>query len=473
MQLESNIQLPLYIMTETNENNITEDKLTDLLDQVLLESETPKSQEFDFKDKNISDFNITPQPNRENGRETLSHYYNKDFSNLKLHDGNFKNIAFNEVSFSGAMLTLVNFYHCEFNNCDFSNTKSEGCSFTNCNFEKEFSLESAEIVHANIKFNTNNTCLFNLKEATIFNCTLEFLGRFKLEAKKFQVDRSRLIFDELDNRSSLESTFNFIFGKITNSTIHNANFKSINFGSFDFTNTKFIKSTFDTCRFIDAILYGIEACSETKFPSTDFLNAKIDRYSIECIGMDQIARNARVRMKYKDDVATLRYMFSGFNRVIHLVFLFLFLSPYLWFLFKRWGEAKFLPSEPEGTISLFGSLIRFIISGGTTWQVDYHWEILPFIAFCIALTYNLLRLFLLMKTLSLEKQQNISGLPVKFNLEFIWPWKRPFKWNLEVVNNSIVWVIYKLHWLFLAINMIALSYHTWHFMSQSVPVGHG
>lgn len=444
-------------MTETNEIDITEDKLADLLGEVLLESETPKSQEFDFKDKNISDFNITPQVNKEDGTATLSHYYNVDFSSLKLDDGKFETITFNEVVFTGAIFTLVNFINCTFNNCDFSNTEFEVCNFENCYFEKKFSIENAKINHTNITFNTRNIYLLNLKKAKIFDCTLVFKPIVKLEVKKVKINRSRLIFDEFKNRSTLESTFNFLFGKITNSTIHNANFQSINFGSFDFTNTKFIKSTFDTCRFINATLYGIEACSETKFPSTDFLDAKIDRYSIECIGMDQIARNARVRMKYKDDVATLRYMFSGFNRVIHLVFLFLFLAPYLWFLFKRWEEAKFLPSEPEGTVSLFGALIRYIISGGTTWQVDYHWESLPFIAFCIALTYNLLRFVLLMKTLSLEKQQNISGLPVKFNLEFIWPWKRPFKCNLEVMNNSIVWVIYKLHWLFLAINMIALS----------------
>ena len=65
---------------------------------------------------------------------------------------------------------------------------------------------------------------------------------------------------------------------------------------------------------------------------------------------------------------------------------------------------------------LWQALWRFVFSGGIDWQTSatLHWS---FFIFLFALTYNGLRVVLLVKTKNLELTQESSGLPARFSFE--------------------------------------------------------
>ena len=89
------------------------------------------------------------------------------------------------------------------------------------------------------------------------------------------------------------------------------------------------------------------------------------------------------------------------------------------------------------------------------WEGGYNLNLLPFSAFTFALLYNILRLVLLWKTKSLELKEQASGLPVVFSLSGWW--------------GRLYWLSYVGFYL----NLVFIALHTWHFLTQQVPIPQG
>ena len=62
---------------------------------------------------------------------------------------------------------------------------------------------------------------------------------------------------------------------------------------------------------------------------------------------------------------------------------------------------------------LVEALGRFIYSGGTVWESGWKFA-WPFLLFLLALGYNVARFALLRKTMTLEWEQTVTGVPPRF-----------------------------------------------------------
>jgi len=181
-------------------------------------------------------------------------------------------------------------------------------------------------------------------------------------------------------------------------------------------NTTLCSATLEQADLTDAIVD-----KHTNFDNANVLGCRIQRYTLECLGREygQLTPGQRMDMQIVDDVATLRASYSGFFQWIHLIALAVFIFPYTYFVLQLWMKAQFVLRD-EGTIPLWEAILRFIVSGGVDWESPWHLNLLPLLAFCVALVYNVLRAILLLKTKQLELQENASNLPVKFSLTGRW-----------------------------------------------------
>ncbi len=180
---------------------------------------------------------------------------------------------------------------------------------------------------------------------------------------------------------------------------------------------------------------------------------KIDRYALEMLGDDYggFSRGHRMVMDIHDDVAFLRQRFSGVFRIVHLIALIAFLFPYVWFLGLRWWDAHFKTVQ-EDSITILVALLRFIVSGGSSWQEGWNWS-WSFSLFVIAVVYNVMRSILMGKTLHLEMKEEITGLPQRFSLVGKW--------------GAAYWVMkYSL-----LLYLIAVLFNTIRFLWMPVPIG--
>ncbi len=204
-------------------------------------------------------------------------------------------------------------------------------------------------------------------------------------------------------------------------------------------------------------LRGAKFSSVTNLRGAVVNGAKINRYDLECLeNYGGLTQGDRMEMEIEDGVALLRASYSGFLQWLHLFALVTFLFPYAWFVTIQWSKARFLAVPDDTWLPLWKALGWFIFNGGVDWHLgsNMHWS---FVAFLFLLLYNILRGVLLLKTKSLELQQDSIGLPARFSLpknSWSWPWGALFQ--------LARWGFY--------FNLAVVLLNTGHFFTQKIPI---
>jgi uncharacterized protein YjbI with pentapeptide repeats len=373
----------------------------------------------------------------------------------KFQNTSFKDCSFDTIRFENGVFDNSSFDNVLFRNCFFINCSFVGVDLNKVIFKDRVCINGivaigAKFVECDIVCDGSNV---NFENSIVIKSKFIYSGSNAV-FKYMNFDNSEITFkknsahtekDRFDLRGATIKSCKIIDSVVPPSTI---------FENSDLSNSKIINSTFIKCNFRKAKLFGIELSNDVIVNSTDFTEAEIDRYSLECITKDQIPNSSRVKLKVKDDIATLRLMYSGAYRFINLVLLLLFIAPYFWFTGKLWLVAKFHPAQDSDTISMIGALGRYIVSGGQYWEYEWIINWFPMTLFFIAISYNSSRLILLMKTISLEHQEKVKGLPIKFNIK-VQPWQ----------------FIYKANLVLFFINIMVVILHTYYFFLQKVPTG--
>lgn len=376
--------------------------------------------------------------------------HDADFRDTVIKSCIFKNITFANSNFDGASFEYVKFQSCIFDNCNFSRTEIIKSSLS-AQIKRKINLSNTTIHDGKILFQNSD---INISQSTIYNSHIVLNNPGTIDFSNTYIKDKSTLEIRYNKRDPVDS--NFACSKIINSYIIESKFKYSLFDNSDLTDTEIIDCSFERCSFQDSILNGVELSNDVTFKSTNFKGALIDKYSLECITLEQIPNSSRVRMNCKDDVAELRLMYSGVYGLTNLIFLLVFIFPYCWFVLKMWGHAKFLlPSNTE-SITLIGALGRFIVSGGTSWQTTWEVSFLSCSLFLVAFLYNSSRFALLVKTISLEHRQKVRNLPVRFTL-------KTEKWNNIYWFNKKAFVF----------NILAVAIHTFLFFLQKVPTGVG
>lgn len=158
--------------------------------------------------------------------------------------------------------------------------------------------------------------------------------------------------------------------------------------------------------------------SNTNFKGvTDVTKCKVDRYTMEYMS-HFLTQGQKMDLIVTDDVAVLRSQYSGVWIWVHVISLTAFCAPYAWFLVQQWSVAMFQQKVhiEATTIPLWEAMLRYIFNGGLGWREGWNLNAWSLSCFCLILIYNALRAVLLWKTVQLETQQKVSGLPVQFSL---------------------------------------------------------
>lgn len=246
---------------------------------------------------------------------------------------------------------------------------------------------------------------------------------------------------------------------------------------------------FDGALLQGASLRGVRPDHHTRFTDARVADCIIDKASLEALSDDYggLQRCHRMVMRIVDPVADLRTSFSGFWAWFHLAALIAFVAPYALFIAREtllqrafdhdqiaalqdiltnvrtWAEARSDSSmagmadavqqllTPVGDeTSLLAGLGQFIWTGG-----DFEGGLSPvaLLTFVLLLIYNSSRGYLLWRTKSLEHQEEVSGLPVRFEPDnktrFVQWLARYGAWvNLGlVVVHSIVFLVSTRIWV--------------------------
>lgn len=203
---------------------------------------------------------------------------------------------------------------------------------------------------------------------------------------------------------------------------------------------------------IGADLRNVTVDALTLFTRAKVKDCTIDRSTLESLDKyGGLTKGDRMVMNIVDGTAELRKNFSGFMHWVHMLAMTAFVFPYAWFVIKHWSVARF--TQATGTEPLWRALLQFIWTGGD-WPSGGFNPCL-FVFFCGSLFYNAFRFALLAKTKRLELYEQITGLPPIFSLAGGWRYLFLF----------VKFGVYA--------NVGLMAYHTWHFMSQRIPLPEG
>lgn len=400
---------------------------------------------------------------RSKNSNTVLNLCGADFSNKTIGFGDtYNKTCVSPAVFEGAILNNTIFNNCILNEVNFSNSSLIAAKFvesnlTNAIFEKtdlsESDLSTARLHRTifcrsalnNALIHSGSECDF--RETNLDNaCITDNITRCKFNNAKGNNVKIKGSGNEPD----------FSNAQLSCSSFHSSNITNADFSNASLINNRFLKARFESCKFSNTIITGVIIENEVNFDFSDFSNAHVDRYTLECIPETTIPKHSRLIMNIEDDLAKLKQSYSGYYRVLNGILLFLFLAPYIKFIFLRWLEAKFDVLSSEKTITLIGAICRFIVSGGKSWQLEWQFDYLALTVFFIALSYNVLRTALLLKTIDLEHQQEIRGLPIKFSL------KDSGLDKYLKASNIMFWF-----------NLAAVIIHSGIFLFQRVNVGKG
>lgn len=431
--------------------NENQKKIIEAIESGLDFSEDPLgTEQVKINKQSISNYDFHKITTSQKDRWQLKNAHIED---SKIESCTFTGIRFQDSTFNNTHFKKVKFINCFFHKCNFIGVKLENVSFLENTRCVDTDLGRAHITKCELFFDGDNAIF---SEALIANTSIEIESSRNVDFSNSKIIKNSIVRISHHEGPPFTTHCNFINSVINNCKLSDTKFKESNFENADLSNTEIINCQFSKSNLRNSKLYGIELSNEVTFDSTDFSGASIDRYSLECITLSQLPKSSRVKLNCKDDVAELRLMYSGIYGAINLLLLLLFFAPYLYFLGKLWVVAKFNIEGNYETISMIGALGRYIVSGGTYWQTEWDFRLFPIFIFLLAFIYNISRLILLAKTVSLEHKEKIHSLPVKFSLS-----EQP--WSF----------LYKANKLFFYINFVVVFMHTVRFMTQQVPTSVG
>ncbi|WP_417377065.1 pentapeptide repeat-containing protein [Gimesia maris] len=299
-------------------------------------------------------------------------------------------------------------------------------------------LENARLSRVNLSGAVLN--MVNFSSATLRNSSAQGIVFY-------QSDLSNAKLSNINLRSA-----DFRFANLKKTYLCDSDLFSAVFDYGTLTETKIEK-----CFMKHTSLLDIKVNSETQFKNIETLDhCKIDRYTIASLGKDRggLSDGNLMVMNINDDVARLRSEFSGVWGAFHLIAIFAFCAPYLWFSIQLRVEASFSDYSPEYSITLLKALSRYIWNGGIGWREGWDLSIVSFGTFIAFLSYNTLRISLLYKTKKLETQQEVSGVPAIFSFANSPGWEKTYLFSK----------------LGLAIYLICVILNIYHFLQMRIPV---
>jgi len=317
--------------------------------------------------------------------------------------------------------TNLDFDSLDLKGVDFSGLDLSGSRWVGCR------MSSARMTDAII---SNCYLEYGTKPASFANANNAHFERSDLSNTRIELDLQTAVF----NGAELRGT------NLNHSDLRGAQFRSADLTS--------------------AHLCNVRANTLTNLESlSSCLNCTVDRYFLNSLGPKQggLTIGNQSDLIITDDVIRLRSEFGGFIGLVHLVSLATFVVPYLWFVGSKYAISNFVQSEHGSkTMPLLEATLRFISTGGDAWSTSWGPNLTSLTCFFLVLFFNVVRGLLLWKTLSIERQEVITGIPARFSLDeyaLSWKWIR-VRWGtilgtmefffwlmlLSVIVNTIIFL---------------------------------
>lgn len=323
-------------------------------------------------------------------------------------------------------------------------------------------------------FTRANLSGLNLQKAVFKNCYLNYVNFTDSNLTKAK-------FIHTQPHAGLRSMARAIFNRsrlnlavFTDCYLRHAEFNSCHMVESKLIDCDIRETTFNHAYLVNADLRGCRMSKETTFQNAESLKeCKIHRHALSCLSDNPeksgLSTGNMMELEIVDDVATLRFQFSGFWRFVYIVAMCLFVAPYAWFLISQRLIASFNPDLTiDNSMYLGEALIRYIYTGGVNWNKpdpDFAWSFVVFLFFCFL---HVFRGLLMYKTKMLETKQEVTGLPALFSLDDSSKIKLPFTdkcFNIKIWK----WIYSVTYWSSLIFPILAV-FNAFHFLSMRVPV---
>jgi uncharacterized protein YjbI with pentapeptide repeats len=282
--------------------------------------------------------------------------FEKDFSNFPFHSIAFVNCRFTKCEFTETGLQHAIFDACTFEQCRFGGrldaVRFGNCHFSNCNFQ---SMNSVELISCNV------------------------------------------------DHSSFEPGYTFTGCKIISSRILDLDLRGIEFRECSLAGTIFLDVIFD------------ESTRFLRLTST--VGLTVNRLALAHLDPKDfggLTPGQRTDMRILDDVGQMRLAFGGFKFWFYLAAVTWFFSPYVLFTLTRFLDSQMRTSETS--ISLGIAIWNYFLTGGAAWKTGTPVDALSLTTGILFLVWNVARILLLVKTMNLELQEKVKGVPARFEL---------------------------------------------------------
>ena len=298
--------------------------------------------------------------------------------------------------------------------------------------------------------NKGNDLRLDLQNADFSGLTFKGIdfNRSRIDHAKF--NDATLVGCSFKNRSM--ASMEFVEAVLIDVDLANAIIVNTKFNQAKLRKVSFHETTLRNVDLSNATLIAPIFNSTTKIENCTWFETSVDRYTKEYL-IHYLSQGQLMDLDVNDDLAKLKSRFSGIWMWSHVIALILFSLPYLWFVASQWS-LSFMSEGVESlekSITLLEAIARYIWNGGENWKSGWNLNFLSFSSFCGFLIYNTFRFILLWKTKTLETEEAVSGLPVKFSLTGFW--SNLFNWTTKIFP----WIAVPL-----------LLYNTWHFLMRPV-----
>ena len=335
--------------------------------------------------------------------------------------GQIKNQKLNNRDFSGATFGAIAFLECEFTNCRFNangfgDSVFEDCKFVSCSLGGE--MPNGRFLRCRF-----DECeLYDWHHVQMYECSISCctLGRRLVACDLFQT------------------------------TISRCDLSMVNF---------------EHCNLAGVKMHDVLMSGATRFvacKSTEGMSVTVGQLAyLDPHDLGGLTPGQRMDMNIRDDVGRLRMAFGGFWLAVHCIALTAFFAPYLAFIAVHYVDAIRNPDFAH-RMWLIQGLWNYFLTGGQKWKVGAptnFWAVATGVVF---LAYNILRVGLMWKTLTLELKERVSGLPAKFELlpvSLVRPWKSDFWSSVFLWARILYWA-----------GIGASAIHFWQFLWTYIPV---
>lgn len=211
---------------------------------------------------------------------------------------------------------------------------------------------------------------------------------------------------------------------LLNCTFDGCSFQGTNFAQTIFESCIFARCDLRGAKFTDASCQGVEFVDCVVNDETSFHNLTnphcmaIDRNTLLRLGQQRggLSDYDLSLIWISDDVASLRAQFTGFSRLIHVLAIVGFFSPYAIFLAWLWINTLYANPDGEYSISILRAFAYYLASGGAEWErFAPRW--LPLVLLVVMLSYNAVRIVLFWHVDRLDTRHKTFGVPPSFSFE--------------------------------------------------------